>query len=113
MTESQFQRQVIKALEDFCAVVYNIHGHAMQKRGIPDLYVAHRLWTGWIELKVGGNSISAIQAHQLEKLWSAGAQAFVVRLNGGVLVRDVEVPWNDPKNRGMELLRVLRKLGET
>jgi len=78
MLERAFQKQVIKWLKSKGAVVYNIHGHAMQQRGIPDLYVAHWRWQGWLELKTGNNKLSTLQEIEIGKLQSRNVNALVL-----------------------------------
>lgn len=85
MRESTFQGQLIRQLEDVKAFVFNVHGHGMQKSGIPDLYVASELWTGWFELKVGNNGVSAIQEIQIIKMRKVGVDSCVLRYRDGVV----------------------------
>jgi hypothetical protein len=50
----------------------------MQVAGIPDLYVAHPIWTGWLELKAGTNVATKLQQHTLRKLMACGVDAIVL-----------------------------------
>lgn len=49
--ESALVRAVRAALELEGAYVWKCHGGMMQAAGMPDLYVAHRKFHGWLELK--------------------------------------------------------------
>jgi hypothetical protein len=82
--ESVFQGKVIKSLRAGGCLVWKMHGHGMQKIGIPDLYFAGPL-TGWLELKVGNNQVSAIQALTLKQLRDVKVWAYVARLSRGAV----------------------------
>lgn len=87
--ESHFQSEVKRALESQGAEVLNLHGHAMQAAGWPDLYVAHWAWEGWLELKSGAEKLTSAQAHKLKVLDQRQVAAFVLRASrGGVRVED-------------------------
>ncbi len=83
--EREFSGQIKAALESAGCWVFNVHGHRMQKAGVPDLYVASRLWTGWIELKIGDGKPSLMQVMQMKDLLRRNVPAFVVRLRDGVV----------------------------
>jgi hypothetical protein len=74
---------VKKELENCGAWVFNVHGHAMQRAGVPDLYVAHRKFHGWLELKVDNNSCSTLQKIVLRDLNARGVAAYVLRMKKG------------------------------
>lgn len=78
MKERNFQTLLVKALRDSGAIVFNIHGHAMQVAGIPDLYVAHTIWIGWLELKTGTNKITILQSRALKQLEDRGVDAVII-----------------------------------
>lgn len=81
MKESNFQSLLVKSLRESGAIVFNIHGHAMQMAGIPDLYVAHNIWEGWLELKAGNNPVTKLQQHTLKKLHDCGVNAYALVAN--------------------------------
>ena len=85
MLERTFQHYVKDGLTAVGAWVFNVHGHVMQKRGVPDLYIAHPLWTGWIELKYESRELQTIQRAHLNSLLMLTVPAFVLRLQGGIL----------------------------
>lgn len=119
MKENQFQKQVIRALEGYGAKVLNVHGHAMQARGWPDLYVAHRDWDGWLELKVGSNSCSTLQQIVIRDLRERDVPAFVLRLvtEGYVQLEDGDktiltgMTWDfrHGNNLGSQLVKMLQE----
>jgi len=79
-----FQSKVIEQLESQAAFVINIHGHMMQKAGLPDLQVIHRRWDGFLELKVGPqrlkkNQPSDIQYDIAAKIKARGMPVYVLR----------------------------------
>ena len=79
MKENAFSRLVKKQLEDQGAFVYNITGNQYSAAGVPDLHVTHASWTGYIELKVGKNKLSALQRLTIKKIKRAGGKALVLR----------------------------------
>jgi len=80
-TESDVQRMFIRACESCNGLVLNIHGHAMQKSGWPDIFVSHARLDGgcWIEFKKDSNQCDTNQMLKLEKLRHRGSHAFVAR----------------------------------
>lgn len=78
MNESKFQKMVIRSLKDTGAMTFNVHGHAMQAAGWPDIYVAHPKWQGWIELKVTAR-LRDLQVVRIEDLLARDVNAFVLR----------------------------------
>ena len=78
MDEGSFQTKVMWKLRSEGCKVFNIHGHAYQATGIPDLWVGHEKWQGWLELKAEKTAITPIQWMQIRKL-SLVSHAFVVR----------------------------------
>jgi hypothetical protein len=88
--ETVLSGDLIKVLELHGAWTFNVHGHVFQKRGVPDLYVAHPFWTGWLELKVEDREVKELQRIQMEKLLGNGVPAFVLRLRRG------DGDWGEP-----------------
>jgi len=120
MKENEFQRKIVRALESIGAWTLNVHGHRMQKSGVPDLYVAHPKWTGWIELKTNKGKPSDLQVCNIRSLINRGVSAYVVRLYEDTVYCEVwgkghyEVlsyceEWERGKGttRGLELLKML------
>lgn len=82
MKESGFQKLLKQQLESVGAVVLNFHGHEMQRPGIPDLYVSHRRFKMWLELKTEKGRLSGAQRQLLRQLDDRGELAFCARLDG-------------------------------
>jgi hypothetical protein len=79
MTETDFKNRIVSALKSQGALTFKVHGHAFQSSGWPDLYVAHRKWTGWLELKVGSRALTTLQTIILRKLSDRGVSALELR----------------------------------
>lgn len=79
MKETTFSKKVVKALEDKCAFIINVHGHLMQRRGIPDLEVIHRKWHGFLELKVDKNTASDVQKKVAKKIALRDVPVWILR----------------------------------
>jgi curved DNA-binding protein CbpA len=95
MSETEFTSHVSKVLRDEGAVVFKVHGHAMQQSGWPDLQVYHSRWTGHLELKVEGNDLTTLQSMVIRDLKKRGTKAYVLRLAAGIvtLEDDGKVKW--------------------
>lgn len=85
MKENQFQSQIKAMLQSVGAYVFNIHGHAMQESGVPDIWVAHSKWTGFLELKVG-SKYTPLQAAKGVKIMCSRTPAYGLRFSDGDLV---------------------------
>lgn len=76
--------------------VLNLHGHAMQKSGVPDLFIVSSMWTGFLELKRADNVPSRLQAVQLRRICERGFPAYCMTVfeNGDIVITapDLEDP---------------------
>lgn len=79
ISEAKFQKKVIASFKQRGAMVLNIHGHAMQAPGWPDLCIVMHQWNGWLELKREDGKLSTIQKLIIEELSRRGQNAFVLR----------------------------------
>jgi len=79
MKENKFQNQVKKQLESQAAFIINIHGHRMQKSGLPDLQVLHTRWDGFLELKCEKREASTLQRIVAAKIELRGTPVYVLR----------------------------------
>ncbi len=77
--ENVFQPKIIKGLRQDGAICWQIVGNVFQKLGLPDLYVASKIWTGWLELKVENRVLEPHQAKRIRELNERGVPAFVAR----------------------------------
>lgn len=82
MRETELTRKLIAALESRGAFTMKVHGHAMQRPGIPDLYVAHAEFQGWVELKVGDGRLSTLQLATIRELAQRGVSAMPIIARG-------------------------------
>lgn len=84
MKEGDFQKWFIKTLKLCGALTFNVHGHGMQAVGWPDVYVAHRMYHGWVELKAGsGGRLSQFQKDRIHMLLDHGVPAVVLAWRPG------------------------------
>lgn len=81
--ESRFQAQVMKYIKSRGGEVFNVHGHPMQRRGVPDLWVCLNGVQVWLELKWERGTYKTIQLITMEKFRKAGALAYGLRSIGG------------------------------
>lgn len=67
-TENQWKAKLKAAIEKDGGVCLSLHGHGMQASGWPDLWIGHRLYTGWIELKAHNGELRTDQKVVCRKL---------------------------------------------
>lgn len=91
-TERVFQTKLILGLRQEGALCVKIVGNVFQKMGIPDWYVASKIWTGWLELKTENEELSSPQARMIHKFNERGVPAFVIRYRRkhGVFIEKVD-----------------------
>ena len=107
MRESPWTAKVCAGLSEHGAQVIAIVGHEFQERGIPDRWVHHPYWTGWLEFK---GKLTRVEPHQARMIRRMNA----IRPNTALIVRQpnrVEdergtliFEWDSP----LDLLRKLR-----
>jgi hypothetical protein len=68
MIETRLTARLVKQIRNANGKVLNVHGHASQEPGWPDVFVTHRYWTGWIEFKNSKTQISSYQEEILASL---------------------------------------------
>lgn len=76
--EKEYQRWLLKLFESRGALTLNVHGHAFQRSGWPDLQVYHPLWCGHLELKVKNAGLSQLQVSVCRRLAQC-TNVFVIR----------------------------------
>lgn len=118
MLESEFQAEVVSAFERMGALVFKVHGHAMQKAGWPDIQVYHPRWTGQIELKRDAEKATTLQKGRISDLVRLGTPAFVLRCQNGMAAAEshdgqpIGTILNWQLLRGLERSRALFELCE-
>jgi len=81
MTETKWTKRVCEELRRCNTQVVSLHGGSVyQTTGIPDRYIIHTVWNGWLEFKGPSTKLKGIQArfiklHELK--WPT--TAYVVR----------------------------------
>ena len=97
MKESKYQAQVIKNLKAVGAQVLNLHGHAMQAPGWPDLFVAHPYYSGWIELKTKNGNLREVQRLVIAGLRYRKSPVIILRWKDGREIVDDILDVTDTK----------------
>jgi len=83
-SESQYQKFLGDKLRSAGAMVLKLHGHAQQSSGWPDLFIGHRIWTGWLEVKFqDGRWKNELQRHRIRDLRFRNVPCFVIRWMAG------------------------------
>lgn len=84
MKETQFKNKIVAMLKEEGAKTFKIHGSEWQEPGWPDLYVAHKMWTGWLELKVNAGE-SDLQRKRIADLRIRGVYAAFMRYSDKII----------------------------
>lgn len=85
--ESKFKAEVRQALESLGGKVVKLWGNMFQETGLPDLYVAHVRWNGWIELKVGKRKAEPRQKIVMSEFVARHVAAMVLRFREDGLIQ--------------------------
>lgn len=79
MTESTYVRRLKRDLEREGAFVLKIRPGNGQRAGVPDLYVAHADFHGWIEAKWVNGRVTEVQRSVIEMIRARGVPVVVLR----------------------------------
>lgn len=80
VTESDYSQSLTKALRKHCkAIVFKIHGHGWQQPGIPDFFLGHEKYSGWIETKGKDTKLSPAQKVIIAELRRVNVNVYIVR----------------------------------
>ena len=104
MSESNFQKKIIKYLESIDAYVFKHNASAISKAGVPDLICCYRgLFIG-IEVKKDNKSKpTELQKYNINKINECGGIGFVLRPDKFELFKELI--------KGLEKVRILREIG--
>ena len=80
MHERRFQKRLVEQLRAAGAVVLNKIGSTEEGPGWPDLWVGHRLWSGWLELKTNNHMPTPVQSRKIALLASVDVPVFLMRV---------------------------------
>ncbi len=83
MVEKDLQTQCLKYIKQlksfgYSVIAINQHGGGFSSRGVPDLIICANGKFIAVELKVGDNKPTPLQADYLQRIEQAGGQAHVV-----------------------------------
>lgn len=80
--EATFKKHLKEGFEAACGVAphywFPLVASMMQKAGVPDLFIADGKIGAWVEVKVNGNGLSAIQTFEQRKIAMAGSIVVVL-----------------------------------
>lgn len=107
-TERVFQQELLKSFRGQGAVCINVVGNVFQKIGIPDLYVASKIWIGWLELKTENEELRLHQVKMIRELRLQGVNVFVLRYRRkhGVVVEGISCKGRISEDRGSPIVIV-------
>jgi len=118
--ESAFTRWFCREIQRVNGVTLAIVASAMQRSGLPDRYVCHKKFRGWLEFKKDDGRLSTAQRITLNKLEANGDTCLVVRyryndmleietVNGRTLLVANLVPLYTKSTPGTQLLEFLQQ----
>jgi len=79
VTEAPYTSRMKRRLEAEGALVIKYRPGNGQRAGVPDCYVAHPEWRGWIEVKWGRGRLRPVQRSVCEMLQARGVSVLVLR----------------------------------
>ena len=90
------QPQVLKFLNS--RGIYNFKTMVSNRRGVPDIIACYGGYLLGLEIKEDGDSLSTLQARELEKIKNAGGKALEVRSLQQVvdLIEEIEKEKHEP-----------------
>lgn len=113
MSETAWTAKLVVRLRRLNAQVLNVHGHDMQAPGWPDLYVAHRRWSGWLEVKTAKGRLRKVQQLVIDGLRARNVPAFVLRAGDPMELENHEGEFLGEARDERELLSLLEELENT
>jgi len=95
MTECELTRRLCGRLAAEGVVVLPYVAGAMCPAGVPDRWVCHPDFEGWVEFKRPGERPRPIQEHVIGRLRAAGAKVAVIEISPGELrCGELSAPWS-------------------
>lgn len=81
MNETQATVKLCRELEAIGCLTFAIVGSQMQETGLPDRYIAHAKWTGWVEFKSWKGTLSPKQKWIQRELQKRGVNYCLVKFS--------------------------------
>ena len=110
MKETTYRKKLCKELRGLGALILPIVGSTNQFAGVPDFYMSHAKWQGFIEMKGEFTTLRAIQIKVMSDLIKTGTSCYVVRYPN-----QLQTYKGDPIAEftdGIDLLEKLKKFSE-
>ena len=90
-TETNFKNDLHAGMKNVGAFWFKCAGGGkFQMAGMPDVWVQHPIWNGWLELKHGKRKLEPLQLSMIKKIRERGGNAFCLRERDGVLTWELE-----------------------
>lgn len=91
MPEIKFTRKICKELERVNGMIIPYVASMRNMPGVPDRYLVHKHWSGWLEFKGVHTKLQLNQKLVMRKMRERGCPAFVVREPGVVETEEGEI----------------------
>jgi hypothetical protein len=81
ISEKELTKQIVSLLHTLGAYVLKVHGHGMQRKGVPDLACVYQSRAVWIEVKSPNarRGLTVYQQAEIAAIQKAGGLAFEAR----------------------------------
>lgn len=79
MNETAYTAKVRKKLDAEGALTLKWRPGNGQRAGVPDLWVGHPHWQGWIEFKMDRNKLRPVQKSVINMLTARGVPTLIIR----------------------------------
>lgn len=87
--EKKVKDQVVKTLKKFGVYYFFPATHGYGRSGVPDIICCHNGKFIAFECKAGGNKCTALQLKEIDAIWAAKGEAYVIKEDNVDLVRAV------------------------
>jgi len=106
-TETALRKPICEALRKCGGDITPYVGSTMGREGTCDIFLAHKLWHGWIEFKGPNTKIKPTQELYIQELRKRNVKAVVIRIfenNSLMFDEELSVNWLD----GWDILEALQ-----
>ena len=94
-------------LENCGAFIVPYVASKYNRSGVPDRFITHRLWNGWVEFKDKNTRLTDLQRWTLKQLRYRGCNAVVMRFPNTIELGDCMKEFDGTARHFLEVLNIL------
>lgn len=99
-------KQFCLELENCGAFIIPYVASKYNRPGVPDRFITHRLWNGWIEFKDAKTQITDLQKWTLSQLRYRGCNAVVLRFPNTILIDSCFIEFDGTARHFLEVMEL-------